>query len=82
MVPTKTNRDQNKMSKKQSALNAFIAKKLEIDTALSRLQALSDEHFNALPDDTHWGHAGDLARYAELLKHITDSVFSEGEYAE
>jgi hypothetical protein len=63
------------------ALKAFIAKKAEIDAQLERLKALSDEHFNAHPDEIHWGHVGDLHRYAELLRQITDAAFKEGEYA-
>ena len=63
------------------ALNAFIAKKAEIDAQLARLKALSDDHFNAHPDEIHWGHVGDLQRYAELLRQITDAAFKEGEYA-
>ena len=64
------------------ALDAFIARKVEIDAMLARLAALSDEHFDVHPDEVHWGHAGTLARYAELLKQITDSAFREGEHAE
>ena len=65
-----------------AAVSAFIAKKDEIDTMLARLQALSDDHFNAAPEQVTWGHVGDLGRYAELLKRITDSAFGEGEYAD
>jgi hypothetical protein len=65
----------------RQALAAFIAKKAEIDTMLKRLQALSDEHFGANPDEVHWGHVGSLEHYAELLKRITDSAFKEGEHA-
>ena len=65
-----------------SALDAFIARKAEIDIMLARLQALSDEHFNWSPDEIDWGHAGTLEHYAELLKRITDSAFKEGEHAE
>lgn len=64
------------------ALSAFMQRKAEIDTALARLQALSDEHFDVHPDEVHWGHVGTLAHYAELLKRITDSAFREGEHAE
>ena len=64
------------------ALAAFMARKAEIDSMLSRLQVLSDEHFNAHPDETHWGHVGDLAAMATKLGEITDRVFGEGEYAE
>ena len=67
---------------KQTALDAFIARKCEIYTMLARLKALSDEHFGASPDDINWGDVGTLAHYAELLKRITDAAFKEGEYAE
>lgn len=64
------------------ALNAFISAKAEIDTMLARLHALSDDHFNAHPDEIHWGHVGTLNHYASLLRQITDSAFKEGEHAE
>ena len=67
---------------KEAALNAFIGKKAEIDEMLARLQALSDDHFNAHPDEVNWGHVGTLEHYAGLLKRITDSAFGEGEHAE
>ena len=66
----------------EAALNAFIGKKAEIDEMLARLQTLSDDHFNAHPDEINWGHVGTLEHYASLLKRITDSAFSEGEHAE
>ena len=65
-----------------AAIDAFLAKKAEIDTMLARLQALSDEHFEVSPDEVHWGHVGTLNHYAELLKRITDAAFHEGEHAE
>ncbi|PKP85898.1 MAG: hypothetical protein CVT70_14110 [Alphaproteobacteria bacterium HGW-Alphaproteobacteria-1] len=67
---------------KEAALSAFMGKKAEIDEMLARLQGLSDEHFNAHPDEVNWGHVGTLEHYASLLKRITDSAFSEGEHAE
>ena len=67
---------------RRTALDAYIAKKIEIDTMLARLKALSDEHFNVGPDEINWCHVGDLAHYAELLKRITDSAFKKGEHAE
>ena len=66
----------------RTALDAYIARKAEIDTMLARLKALSDDHFNVGPDQVDWGHVGTLAHYAELLKRITDSAFKEGEHAE
>ena len=67
---------------RRTALDAYIAKKIEIDTMLDRLKALSDDHFNVGPDEINWCHVGDLGLYAELLKRITDSAFKEGEHAE
>ena len=64
------------------ALNAFLAAKAAIDAQLERLTALSAEHFNAQPDEIHWGHVGYLQRYAELLRQITDAAFKEGEFAD
>jgi hypothetical protein len=63
------------------ALDAFIAAKAEIDGMLERLKALSDDHFEAHPDEIHWGHVGTLNHYAGLLRQITDSAFKEGEHA-
>jgi hypothetical protein len=67
---------------KEQALAAFVSKKAEIDAMLTRLQALSDDHFNYSPDDIDWSHVGTLGYYAELLKRVTDSAFKEGECAE
>ena len=49
---------------------------------LTRLQALSDDHFNYSPDEIDWGHVGTLGYYAELLKRVTASAFKEGEHGE
>lgn len=68
-------------NEKQTALDAFISRKAEIDTMLDRLRVLSEDHFGVNPDDINWGHVGTLAHYAELLKRITDVAFKEGEHA-
>jgi hypothetical protein len=60
---------------REEPLAAFIAKKGEIDAMLTRLQALSDDHFGYSPDEITWSHAEGLAHYAELL---TDQAFNEG----
>jgi hypothetical protein len=74
---------QNQIAKsKEQALAAFVSKKAEIDAMLTRLQALSDDHFNYGPDEINWDHVGTLGYYAELLKRVTDSAFQEGEHAE
>jgi hypothetical protein len=67
---------------KEEALAAFVSKKTEIDAMLTRLQALSDDHFGYGPDEITWSHAEGLALYAELLKRITDMAFKEGEHAD
>jgi hypothetical protein len=44
-------RMQNQIARsREQALAAFVSKKAEIDGRLSRLQALSDDHFNYSPD--------------------------------
>ena len=65
----------------EDALAAFVSKKAEIEAMLTRLQALSDDHFGYAPDDVTWSHVGTLEHYAELLERITDSAFNEGEHA-
>jgi hypothetical protein len=67
---------------REQALAAFVSKKAEIDEMLTRLQALSDDHFNYSPDEVDWGHVGTLGYYAEMLKRVTDQAFKEGECAE
>jgi hypothetical protein len=66
---------------REQALAAFISKKAEINAMLTRLQALSNDHFNYSPDEISWDHVGTLGYYAELLKRVTDSAFKEGEHA-
>ena len=72
----------NSPTDNSEALDAFIARKAEIDAMLARVKALSEEHFHADPDTLHWGHVGELEHYAGLLKRITDAAFKEGDNAE
>lgn len=65
-----------------TALDAFLARKAEIDFLLERLTAISANHFEVSPDAVNWGHVGTLGHYAEQLKRITDAAYNEGEYAE
>jgi hypothetical protein len=64
-----------------AAIDVFIARKAEIDGMLTRLQALSADHFNVASEDVTWGHVGDLEYYAETLRRVTDTAFKEGEHA-
>lgn len=57
----------------RTAVDAFVAKKAEIDEMLAHLAALSEDHFAVNPDDVHWGHVGDLGRIAELLKEAVNA---------
>jgi hypothetical protein len=66
----------------RKAIDAFIAKKAEIDAMLARIVKLSEEHFGADPDKVNWGDVGTLEDYARHLRRITDAAFKEGEYAE
>ena len=63
-----------------SALAAFVARKAEIDTILSRLAALSAEHFNRTPDEITWADVGTLGNYLQRLREISDAAFHEGEH--
>jgi hypothetical protein len=65
----------------ENALAAFVQRKAEIDAMLTRLQALSDDHFSIAPDEVTWGDVGSLEYHAELLKRITDMACNEGEHA-
>jgi hypothetical protein len=81
--PKMNPRTQSRIAKsKEEALAAFVSKKAAIDAILTRLQALSDDHFNYNPHEIDWDHVGTLGYYAELLKRITDQAFNEGEHAE
>jgi|DEB0MinimDraft_6_1074348.scaffolds.fasta_scaffold64339_1 predicted RNase H-like nuclease len=67
------------MTNNDKALDAFLAKKAEIDAQLKRLQDLSDNMFEAHPDEVNYGHVGSLGYMAEKLKEVTDFMFNEGE---
>ncbi|WP_101341923.1 hypothetical protein [Cereibacter azotoformans] len=64
-----------------AALAAFIARKAEIDAAIDRIRATSEDHFFASPEHVNWGHVTALTDHAVLLKRITDAVYAEREHA-
>lgn len=74
-----TNSNQSKT--RATAIDAFLTVKFEIDAMLDRLSALSDDHFNANPDEIDWGHVGTLEHHRAKLREICDSAFGEGEHA-
>ena len=63
------------------AFATFIARKTEIDTILTRLTALSAEHFNCTPDEITWADVGTLGGYLQRLREVSDAAFHEGEHA-
>jgi hypothetical protein len=72
---------QTPKTNQEKALDAFLARKAEVDERLARLQALSDDHFEVHPDDVNWSDVDHVAHYANLLEEITDIAFNEGEHA-
>jgi hypothetical protein len=82
MISTRQRIESKGRSNREQALDAFIAKKAEIDAMLARLTALSADGFETSPEEINWGHVGNLGHYASLLKQITDMAFNEGEHAE
>ncbi len=66
----------------RKAIDAFIAKKAEIDAMLARIAKLSEDHVGADPDRVNWGDVGTLEDYARHRRRITDAAFREGEQAE
>ncbi len=69
------------MSTQPQAIDAYIARKAQIDAILKRLTEASADHFGMNPETVHWGHVGNLDDYAGKLKELSDRVFHEGEYA-
>ena len=63
---TRTHKPNTRSS--QDALAAFVQKKAEIDNMLTRLQALSDDHFGYGPDEITWSYAEGLAHYARVAE--------------
>ena len=71
----------SKAPNNSAAIAAFIARKAEIDAILTRLVALSAEHFNCTPDEITWADVGTLGSYLERLREVSDAAFHEGEHA-
>jgi hypothetical protein len=64
-----------------ATLGAFITRKAEIDSILTRLAALSGEHFNRNRDEITWADVGTLGSYLERLREVSDAAFHEGKDA-
>ena len=74
--------DERATAAKPTAVEAFIAAKLEFDDLLERLKDKSDDHFDVDPERVDWGHVGTLNKHLADLREIGDAVFKEGEFAE
>jgi hypothetical protein len=70
-----------KATQHEKAIDAFIAKKAQIDTILARLQKLSADHFELDPDKVDWGDVSTIGHVLEYLQEASDFIFHEGEYA-
>lgn len=64
-------------SSREQALDAFIARKAEIDELLARLADLSDEHFGIGPDDVTWADVGSLEHVAGRLREAVVHLCGE-----
>jgi hypothetical protein len=82
MMNTQQRIEAKAKSNRETAFDAFMARKAEIDSMLARLATLSADHFETSPEEINWGHVGNLGHYASLLRQITDMAFKEGEHAE
>ena len=74
--------DERATAARPTAVEAFIAAKLEFDDLLERLRDKSDDHFDVNPERVDWGHVGTLNKHLADLREIGDAVFKEGEHAE
>jgi hypothetical protein len=59
------------------SLHEFTRRKAAVDALLARLQAASDEHFGADPDDVLWCHAASLGHVESLLRQAADFIAPE-----
>ena len=65
----------------KTALETFVAGKLEFDDLLERLKDKSDDHFDVDPERVDWGHVGTLYMRLASLRTLCDHVFKEGQHA-
>ena len=59
------------------AINEFLAYKTKIDAKIAQLKALSDEFFEASPEDLDWQDVGDLERINTLLTQACSVAFGD-----
>jgi hypothetical protein len=55
-----------KASDNSQALAAFVARKSEIAAILARLTRLSNDHFDAIPEEINWADVGTLDSYGTV----------------
>ena len=66
-----------KTTTNEEALNRFVGIVGEIRTALDAISEATDDHFDVLPSEVHWGHVGDAARTLEGLQEILAAIRGE-----
>jgi hypothetical protein len=71
----------SKAPNNSAALAAFVSRKAHNDTTLTRLAALSVEHFDCTPDEITWADVSTLGSYLERLREVSNAAFHEGEHA-
>jgi hypothetical protein len=65
----------------EKAIDHWMAAYAEITDLLDDMRAYHDDHYELNPDEIHYGHVGDLARYREALRDLRDSMQNLGDYA-
>ena len=55
-------------------IDTFMKVKAEIDAAVEKIRAASENHFDLSPDEINWGHVGDLNHYRELLARVVAEI--------
>jgi len=64
-----------------TAIEAFLAAKVQIDNALAQLMAASEDHFDTDPEAVNWSDAAQMRRIADEIENIRDMALGRGEYA-
>ena len=59
---------------RQDPLTTFMTLKAEMDTMIEELKRLSDDHFEAHPEELNWGDVGDLSHKLELMRRVLGEV--------
>lgn len=67
---TMTARKRTAKSPANDPVRAFISNLNEARDLVAMIQAHLDEHMGVDPEAVHWGHVGDAAHTAQLLREV------------